>query len=345
MNDFSRLEGFRMSKCDIRLEFDRENRTYKGGEIVKGLVYVRVNKEVECKDLMIRLFWQTHGKGNKDSETVSEKTESASHWEAHQEYTYPFQFQLPAIPLTYHGHYINIDTYIQARVGISWGKDPKVTEEVLVQPGVEVEKDTKDTDSLDLDASMGRKRKALRDFLPNTITSVLAVLFVILVLIYLLPIIGLILLIGLVSLNKEIRSVCAERRLGTVQVNLERERAYPGQTFFVQVAFSAIQPVSVESIYAVVQGQEICSSGSGTSVRNFNHVLFKENIELSSTNQNEYQGKIKIPDTNAYSFEAPDNHIKWLVKIYVKIPRWPDWQKEFPIKVVHRPASITSGIY
>ena len=329
-----------MSKCDIRLEFDRGNRIYKSGETVKGLVYVRVNKQVECNVLIIRLFWQTHGKGTKDSKTLSEKTESASHWEANQEYTYPFQFQLPATPLTYHGHYVNIDTYIQAHVDIPRSRDPDVTEEVLVQPGTEAENEKKDTDPLDLDASMGRKRKELKDFLPNTITSVLVVLGVILVLIYFLPLIGFILLVALVSLHKEIRSACAEKRLGTVLVNLERERVYPGQTFLVRVAFSALQPVLVEAVYAEVQGQESCSSGSGTSPSTFNHVLFKENIELRPINQNEYQGKIKIPETDAYSFEAPNNHIKWTVKIYVKIPRWPDWQKEFPLKVVHMPAAM-----
>ncbi len=50
-----------MSKCDISIEFDAENRTYRGGGTVSGRVLVEVNKDLTSNGIKLIHFWQTHG--------------------------------------------------------------------------------------------------------------------------------------------------------------------------------------------------------------------------------------------------------------------------------------------
>ncbi len=56
-----------MAGCDIAIEFDRQGATYRGGEVVRGEVVVRVTDNVACNGLVLHRFWQTAGKGTKDT--------------------------------------------------------------------------------------------------------------------------------------------------------------------------------------------------------------------------------------------------------------------------------------
>ena len=53
-----------MSKCDLRIEFDRKDRRYSGGETVTGRVYIRVNESVKSNGITLTHQWRTHGRGN-----------------------------------------------------------------------------------------------------------------------------------------------------------------------------------------------------------------------------------------------------------------------------------------
>jgi len=326
-----------MSKCDVRIECDRADRKYQGGGKIAGKVYVRANKEVTFKTFKITLSWETHGKGNTDSEIVSEKCENGLIWRAETEYVYPFDFDLPAAPLTYHGHYINIDYYVKARVDIPWSIDPEAREVLLVLPGIAVKEVEKTKSRKDkLDASQGRKPKKLKDFIPTTLPAILATVLVVLGVVYFFPTALIIFLVSVIFFNKPIRSAWAERKLGSVIAEFKGGRVYPGDSLPVRLRFNRTGIFKVNAVTATVSGKEICEAGSGTSSRTFKHKLHEERFALAPTSSRSFRGKIEIPATEAYSFDAPDNSITWEVTLHVDVPRWPDWQKSYPIDIVHR---------
>ena len=69
-----------MSKCEVKIVFDRNSRTYKGGETITGYVEVRTNKEVDCRELSLMQLWSTHGRGNRDSGESNQQSLFAGTW-------------------------------------------------------------------------------------------------------------------------------------------------------------------------------------------------------------------------------------------------------------------------
>jgi len=124
-------------KCDVRIVFDRNDRTWRGGEPVSGKVIVTVNQETKSNGIRLTHTWKTHGRGNTDSgprETVV--LQEAGLLSPGQKLKFSFSFAAPLFPLTYHGHLIHIDHYVSADVDVSWAKNPTAEEDYIVLPGL-----------------------------------------------------------------------------------------------------------------------------------------------------------------------------------------------------------------
>ena len=125
-----------MSKCEIRIEFDRKDRTYSGGESISGRVHIRVNEPVKSKGISLTHHWRTHGRGNVTSgpkQTILlESARSYSPGEAHE---LPFSVDAATHPVTYHGTLINVDHYVSVQMDVPWAFNPKAEEEYLLMPG------------------------------------------------------------------------------------------------------------------------------------------------------------------------------------------------------------------
>ena len=125
-----------MSKCDLELTLDRPDRTYQRGDTVRGTLHVTVNKDVRCDGLNVKYYWSTHGRGNTDWALMQEITLFQGDLVAGQRRAFNFELVVPPdAPVTYHGHYLNIDHYMELRVDIPWAFDVKQVEEILVVPG------------------------------------------------------------------------------------------------------------------------------------------------------------------------------------------------------------------
>ena len=123
-----------MSKCDLSIELDNPDQLYKTGDSVRCTIHVSVDKTVNCDGLTITNMWQTHGKGNQDSGTIATEELFRGEWQP-GEYSYSCLFEIKEGPLTYRGHYINIDRYIKVRADIPWAIDPKTEIEYIVEKG------------------------------------------------------------------------------------------------------------------------------------------------------------------------------------------------------------------
>ena len=107
-----------MSKCDIEIRFDRDDRTYEPNDQIIGEVLVTPNADVSCKKLTIELYWETHGFGDTERVTIDQSKEHPPPWSQGQRYRFPFRFTAPKIPLTYHGHLLYVDHYVKAIVDL-----------------------------------------------------------------------------------------------------------------------------------------------------------------------------------------------------------------------------------
>jgi len=123
-----------MSKCDLQIVFERDDRTYRGGDEVSGTVYVQVNQDVETNGIVLERFWQTHGRGNTATGPKERNVLFQGDLRAGQSLSYPFRFTAPDGPPTYHGRYLNVDHYVHVHVDIPWAIDPKLKEEYVLLP-------------------------------------------------------------------------------------------------------------------------------------------------------------------------------------------------------------------
>ena len=120
-----------MSKCDIRITFDNTDRQFRGGDVVSGEVHVLVNKDIRSNGIILTHYWRTHGRGNTDRGPQQEiRLSEMEPLQAGEELHLPFEFTAARWPLTYSGHYINVDHYVHVAVDVSWAIDPKQVEEL-----------------------------------------------------------------------------------------------------------------------------------------------------------------------------------------------------------------------
>lgn len=315
-----------MSRCDLNIVFDREDRTYQAGDRVSGNVEVQVNKDVKCKALKIEMFWQTHGRGNSSYEFLDEHIGSETGWAAGSMLRFPFSFTAPKMPMTYHGVYLNIDYYIKARADIPWAIDPKASEDFIVVPG---EKSGHDYRNAVPEKSGIDKKWIVGGIVAFVLLGILAVHWWLSVI--------LATAVGIAALMKHM----ANRRLGKVEVNIRDTFVSPGGDIFVEVSLSPAKPIMLNKIYATLRGVETCVSGSGTNRTTHNHVLHEESLIFAENCQAPgghapvmKSGKLTLPGTGAYTFKARDNSIEWELEVYVDIPKYLDWKNTYDLTVV-----------
>ncbi len=324
-----------MSKLDIHIEFDRPDRTYRGGEEVTGSVTIRAQKDVRCRSLRLEYRWQTHGRGNTDTGgqkqiQIAEGTFPAGH---HQ--TFPFRFPAPTGPLTYRGDYLNIDHYVRVRADVRWAFDPKAEEEFIVVAGTPDSGEhvpvVRDGDVSSRAGLSGQLRKVgIGGGIGLIVLGCLCFFPFGLVLIPL----------GAVCLAMGLRNILAEKKLGQVQLVWGDRRASPGGKLPLSIRFTPHKSVHVNEITAKLTSKEICTSGSGTNSTTYRNTLIEQDWRLAGTQQFQPHQNVRvdyaiaIPDIAAYSFLAPSNRLSWEVAVRVDIPNWPDWNKMTMIVVV-----------
>lgn len=308
-----------MSKCDVRIEFDHADRTFQGGDEVTGHVIIQVSDSVKCDGLKLERYWQAHGRGNRSRGGEYSGILFEGEWQGGQTYRYPFKFQAPRSPVTYRGHYVNIDHYVHTRVSIPWAFDPKATEEIIVIPGPNGRDEAEfatEAPQIFKSATGGQKNVGM---IIGIVMIVAGLLFF--------PCGIPVSIVGIVILFFGMRNTMAEKKVGQVEVTVEQDVS-PGQTIPVNMTMAAAQDATINAVTAKLIGKEIAVSGSGTNRSTHTHKFHEEEIVLrhgDAGNLANIEGVIQMPRTQAYSFSAGDNKIVWEVEFRVDIPKWPDW--------------------
>ena len=320
-----------MSKCDLRIIFDRADRTYRGGEEVNGTVYIEVNQDVECKGILLEGFWRTHGRGNTATGPKATSVLYQGTLRAGESLSYPFRFTAPEGPPTYHGRYLNIDHYLNVRVDIPWAIDPKLKEEYILLPGPRRYGN--------LPALPGGRSMAKQVFAGVCVPIGVAMI----VFGFVLFPWGLVLIPpGLAFIFFPLWKSLAERKIGKVKLSCGSTTVPPGGNLPLRLTFTPRHSSRLNRITAELVGKERCVSGSGTNRTTHTHKFHQQTVvlarecDVAAGRPLQVEGVVPIPETGAFSFHARDNSLIWELQVRVDIPLWPDWVEKR--LVIVRPA-------
>ncbi len=330
-----------MSKCEIKIAFDRPDRIYRGGESVRGTVKISVNETVNSKGVKLSHRWKTHGRGNVDSgpEEIIVLSQSKLLM-AGEEFEFPFELKTAPYPVSYHGQLISIDHYVRVDVDVPWARNPFAEEDYILRPGAVPPEMTGDRGSkVALKAAPAKLGMIATVFL--SLFGVIFLTFIAAFAFFLLPVI-----LAVVAFFW-IRKTAVAARVGTVEVSMPHIIVAPGEDWPFEISFTPRKTFQVKSITLKIVATETTVSGSGSDRKTSTHELLAKSIPLRESSLlvagelvNEKQ-LVKFPGLNAYSFDASDNKITWNAEVRIDIPRFPDWSKSEELQVV--PAEFFGG--
>lgn len=369
-----------MAKCDLSIEFDGNIREYSVGDIVRGRVTLRANSNCTCNGLILTGFWRAHGHGNRATEDCHEEILFRGEWSAGQTETYSFHFEVPPGPLTYHGHYLNVDWFVGVTADIPWALDPSVEEDFIVF------QDQNDDTIIalgefglvpELDKHLGLSASSVDTFRTHRIEVVsnsqslsgmgpLIAGIVLAVGLFFSCIFGSVLLddfgpfallfavlpLGMTSMVAFflIRNFLAEKKLGKVDVKLQPSALFaPGRRGDLEVQFCPTAPAALNKVTASLKGQERVIRGSGSNRTTHTHVLYEQDFTLCEARDLTVGDPVKLlasfelPDDAPYSFKASDNYLEWTIGIHIDIPSWPDWNETHTFVVY--PGAVVDGLF
>ena len=323
-----------MAKCDLSIELDDPDKIYSGGSQISGVVRVRADADVKCKGLEVSSGWKTHGRGNVASGTQATVQLFAGEWIAGAQSEYRFELPVSDWPPSYHGHYLNIDHYIDARAKIPWGFDPKASVPFMMRPACGPEGAIKSSAVTEVSGVIGCV----------LISLVIALFFGIggMIAIATFPI-GLIILvaIGLIGFSLWLFKVFLPKYLlGDVQCSLTEDAVSPGQSVSGELVIQPRRNVPINAITVNFEAREQCVSGSGSNRTTHKNVIFEQLETLQGrprcrpARSIDFNWNSLCPITLPYSIDLDDNDLIWNAGLRVDIPRWPDWKQELVVTVV-----------
>ena len=331
-----------MSKCDIRIEFDRKDRTYSGAEAITGHVHIRVNEAVKSKGISLTHQWRTHGRGNVTSgpkETI--ELEAARSYSQGEEHEFPFSITGATHPVTYHGTLVNVDHYLSVQMDVPWAFNPKAEEEYLLKPGEPPEGFVGSRGTpITLKQTAATSSVVGKVILFIILAGVLAAVAVFAI--FLLPI------ILLVAGFFWFRSKALANRLGEVKLLIPYVVVAPGEQWTAQVQFQPRKQFRINRIGLTLLGRELATSGSGTKSTTHKHTILEQktavrsNDVLTAGELVSEEFTFAFPATDAFSLDLSDNKIQWTAEVRIDIPSFPDWSKTQPLQVV--PATFLKNV-
>jgi hypothetical protein len=335
-----------MSKCEVKILFDRPEGVYKFGEAIAGAVQVAALADFHCRKITLIREWKTHGRGNIASGGEEGLIlADAAAFKGGETRDFPFRFAGLAGPASYQGHYLSVEWHARAHLDIPLAVDVKqeekfilvggeTSQEILLGTGEEVKIDSKISSELEGRIAMAK---------------VLGVPFFIigLAMIYFSAWYPLTLALGLAATGfggwqifLMLRNKLARQKLGEIEVRLNPEKLRPGDRLECSVALPSSHAERLQRITATLIGEERVVSGAGNHKMVHAHKICEEVMERTAHEAMEDANKLRfilpleLPPNAPSTFRAPDNALFWFVRVHCDIRGWPDWVQEFPFTVM-----------
>ncbi|TWU20659.1 hypothetical protein Pla52o_45380 [Novipirellula galeiformis] len=321
-----------MAKCDLSIVLEKDaDFIYDGGGTIRGKVRVDVDQNVKCNGLEVESGWKTHGRGNVATGNFTSVTLFEGEWVGGQVVEYPFELPVGDWPPSYHGHYLNIDHCIDARVKIPWGFDPKASVPFLMRPTCGPE------------AAVSEKSTKAGAFVA-TFVGVFMLIWCSGFLFFMAQNPLSLVCVGIFPLlflgGYAVKVWLPKYLLGEVTCELSQTVVTPGDSVSGELVVRPRKNVNVNAITIDFQAREVCVSGSGSNKTTHKHVFFEQAIELEKATtlqagqERRFPISFALPSDAPYSIELPSNRLVWATTMRIDIPRWPDWTKEIALQVL-----------
>lgn len=325
-----------MAKCDLSIELDEPQAVHPGGGTITGTVRVHADADVTCNGLDVSSGWKTHGRGNVASETVHTATLFTGEWRNGETNEYRFELPIGDWPPSYHGNFLNVDHYVDARARIPWAFDPKASAPFFVRPTCGPEGVVSHSNATQISGVAGCIIGAfvfafVGVFVIGMGAALLAEPWVLLFILFI-PAIG-----GGIWF---VKAVLPKLLLGDVVCELDHDQLAPGQPVRGRLVFTPRRNVPVNAITLQLLGTERVVSGSGSNRRTHTHEFHDDTQTLQPATTlpagklHEFRLDVSLPAEAPYSIDLDDNDLVWNAKVRIDIPRWPDWTRDLQIGVV-----------
>lgn len=346
-----------MSKCDISIELEKSSNRYSPGDVIRGVVKVSVNIACTCNGLNVELDWRTHGRGNLTGAKSSGCQLFRGPWEAGEQVSYPFEFKLPNGPLSYHGHYLNIDWRVRVWAEFVGGRDSYCERDILLigspkaDPinyiGTSIGADGLDDKRWNNDGSVPRKKiyifaacmvgGVFMVWLADVADSILNPVSM--------KIMGAVFFVGgLILVGVHARNMLASLVLGNIRIAWPEDPVQPADKLPISLHLNTNDELN--AVNAELICREVVVSGSGTNTTRMSKELYSAPISLRRGFENKKRttldGTIELPPGAAPSFYAEHNELSWLIAVHIDIANWPDWKRDLYLDV--RPGTSVSGL-
>jgi hypothetical protein len=253
-------------------------------------------------------------------------------WHAGENHEYRFELPIADWPPSYHGHYLSVDHYVDARAKIPWAFDPKASEPFPVVATCGPDDATISKNATEVKGIVGCILSAVFLAFVAGFCVMFAAAGPFALIFMLVPLLG--------GIWWFFRKFLPKYLLGDVRCEFSVDHVSPGGTATGQLVIRPRKNVSINAITLHFRAREQCVSGSGSNRTTHTHVFLDrlETIQSSTTltagQERRFPIDVTIPPDAAYSMELTDNKVIWSTTLRVDIPRWPDWTKEIPLMVL-----------
>lgn len=314
-----------MTKCDLIIEIEGGRQQFYAGDVIRGTLRVRANEDINCDGLLVYHKWATHGRGNVATGEGSSVKLFNGKFNSGESQKYDFSINTLDWPPTYHGHYLNVDHVIEARVSIPWAFDVKQSQPItlLASQSLPNAEGTSGNNA----GPAAAQSKSVR------IGLGLGCLFFLLIFVVLVPALLLIapIVLAIVGAIWFFGSYLPKKKLGKVECRIDRSQILLGETLTGKLHLHPNKAVPINGITATITAKEECVSGSGSNRKTHTHQLLQLQVPLAdggtlSSGAHDYPFAISLPAEGPPSMELSDNKIKWDFLLRVDIPKWPDFK-------------------
>jgi hypothetical protein len=320
--------------------------TLEVGQEVKGFVEVEVLEEVEFRELQLRFFWHTEGRGNRATgESGTQALARFGQWEAGEKLQFPFRIFTPWGPLSYRGKLLSVVWDLEARLDRSL-----LMGEVVERIPVEV------TGSPDPEhASLGplpqerRKLEAAKKGLKKLWVAGGVLLMVFGILFGALNnweleargkgLLMMLLSAGFLFTMKGIWGRLGRGKLGEPSVQLSTTELRRGEEIRFSVALRPDQRTELRSLDVILECEERVVQGHGQYQSRHRRTVFERRMVLAKDQVIHHhrglrkKGTVSVPLDVPPSFGAPNNQIVWWLRFRGDIVGWPDWKEPILLTV------------
>lgn len=359
-----------VSGCELDIELDDPNRTYRAGDELTGRVVVEVDKDCPCRGLSVVCKWNTQGRGTPTSGSARQISLFSGEWTAGERYEYPFSIQLPNGPCSYNGHYLNIVWSVCAEADIPWAFDPDAECDFIVKPADEPSDEPYRTGDPDCRSHRDAEQRAESgsSVVGKVLLGCFFVPFLVMPLFFmaaafaatgfsleLIPFVAIPLvflgIIGFVIYKMFLRNKLAEMQLGDIEIDVDDHTVPAGEETLVNIDIPPESETEINEVSVTLRGQEKVKYRRGTKTRTRRHTLYEEdhvipesrNVALAEGEAAHFQTTVSVPPDAPPSFYARRNWILWKARVHVDIEGWPDWKQSIPLDVVPEQETVVEG--